>query len=117
MPPGADPRLWYWFNAIDTDHNGRLTVEELQKALVNGNWQPFNIETVRLMMNLFDRDHSGFITFNEFSGLWKYIEDWKKCFQSFDLDGSGTIDAVELRRALLSGCFSLLNKALTGALS
>ena len=29
-PPDADPRLWYWFNAIDTDKNGKLTVEELQ---------------------------------------------------------------------------------------
>ena len=59
------------------------------------------------MMNMFDRDQSGFITFVEFSGLWKYIEDWKKCFQSFDLDGSGTIDAGELRRALLSFGFNL----------
>ncbi|CAG8749226.1 21883_t:CDS:2, partial [Gigaspora rosea] len=53
-PPGADPQLYFWFQAVDTDKNGTLTTEELQKALINGDWSPFNIETVRLMMNMFD---------------------------------------------------------------
>ncbi|CAG8496894.1 2297_t:CDS:2 [Acaulospora colombiana] len=54
VPPGADPQLWFWFQAVDTDKNGALTTEELQKALINGDWSPFNMETVRLMMNMFD---------------------------------------------------------------
>ena len=36
-PPGADPQLFYWFQAVDTDKSGALTTEELQKALINGN--------------------------------------------------------------------------------
>lgn len=54
-PPGADPQLWSWFIAVDTDHSGQLSVDELQRALVNGDWSPFNIETVRTMVNMFDK--------------------------------------------------------------
>lgn len=35
-PPGADPELWHWFSAVDTDRSGSITVTELQSALVNG---------------------------------------------------------------------------------
>ncbi|GJJ68622.1 peflin [Entomortierella parvispora] len=89
-----------WFDAVDTDGSGSLSCEELQRALMNGDWTPFNVETVRLMMNMFDRDNDGTISFNEFIGLWNYIEKWKACFQTFDLDGSGTIDTMELHKAL-----------------
>ena len=86
---------------IDTDGNGKLSAEELQRVLVNGNWQPFNIETVRLLLNMFDRDHSGSISFEEFVGLWNYIENWKRCFQTFDRRQAGAINAEELQTALL----------------
>ncbi|KAI7825235.1 apoptosis-linked protein 2 [Gamsiella multidivaricata] len=90
-----------WFDAVDTDHSGTLSCEELQRALMNGDgWTPFNMETVRMMMNMFDRDGNGTISFNEFIGLWNYIEKWKACFQTYDLDGSGTIDSMELQKAL-----------------
>ncbi|RHZ80275.1 hypothetical protein Glove_137g135 [Diversispora epigaea] len=107
VPPGADPQLWYWFQAVDTDRSGALTTEELQKALINGDWSPFNIETVRLMMNMFDTDNTGTITFQEFAGLWRYIEDWKKCFTTFDADGSGTINFGELKNALKTFGYNL----------
>ncbi|KAG0286503.1 Alpha-1 3/1 6-mannosyltransferase alg-2, partial [Linnemannia gamsii] len=85
--------LMAWFDAVDTDHSGTLSCEELQRALMN-------VETVRMMMNMFDRDNDGTISFNEFIGLWNYIEKWKQCFQAYDLDGSGTIDSMELQKAL-----------------
>ncbi|KAI8984225.1 hypothetical protein BDF20DRAFT_858681 [Mycotypha africana] len=106
-PPGADPQLWSWFTAVDTDHSGQLSVDELQRALVNGDWSPFNIETVRTMVNMFDKNNSGTIDFNEFAGLWKYIEDWKRCFQAFDTDNSGNIDHVEMGNALKTFGYNL----------
>ncbi|CAG8514808.1 498_t:CDS:2 [Scutellospora calospora] len=93
IPPlGPDPQLYYWFQAVDTDKS---------------DWSPFNIETVRLMMNMFDTDNSGTIDFSEFVGLWRYIEDWKKCFQKFDVDGSGTINFQELKTALRTFGYNL----------
>ena len=42
--------------AVDTDKSGQITAKELQQALCNGNWAPFNAETCRLMIGMFDRD-------------------------------------------------------------
>ena len=38
--------------------------------------------------------------FKKFLALWKYIDDWQKCFRSFDRDNSGSIDKNELKQAL-----------------
>jgi Ca2+-binding EF-hand superfamily protein len=86
---------------VDEDRSGQITATELQKALVNGNWTPFDLDTTKMLMGIFvshnyfgpfalartctdrfgteqDVDHSGSINFNEFAGLWKYIADWQK---------------------------------------
>ncbi|KAI8338227.1 hypothetical protein BC941DRAFT_424968 [Chlamydoabsidia padenii] len=109
-PPGANPQLWTWFKAVDTDGSGQLTVHELQRALINGDWSPFNIETVRTMVNMFDGDNSGTINFEEFSGLWNYIEEWKRCFQTFDRDGSGSVDRQEMHQALQAFGFNVSDR-------
>ncbi|KAG1456280.1 hypothetical protein G6F56_006864 [Rhizopus delemar] len=98
----VDQQLLGWFKAVDTDGSGQLSADELQKALVNGDWSPFNIETVRLM-----KDNSGTVNFNEFSGLWKYIDDWKRCFQAFDVDHSGSINESEMENALRNFGFNV----------
>ncbi|VDC05987.1 unnamed protein product [Peniophora sp. CBMAI 1063] len=112
-PPGADPQLWQWFNAVDADRSGAISVNELQSALVNGNWSKFDLDTVKMLMNIFDTDRSGSIGFNEFSGLWKYISDWQNVFRHFDRDRSGSIDGVELAEALRSFGYNLSPSILT----
>lgn len=62
-PPGVDQQLWSWFKAVDTDGSGQLSADELQRALINGDWSPFNIETVRLMVNMFDAGKVFFFSF------------------------------------------------------
>ncbi|SAL98882.1 hypothetical protein [Absidia glauca] len=109
-PPGTNAQLWTWFKAVDADNSGQLTVDELQRALINGDWSPFNIETVRTMVNMFDADNSGTINFDEFSGLWNYIEEWKRCFQTFDRDGSGSVDRSEMHQALKAFGFNVSEK-------
>ena len=54
------------------------------------------------MIGMFDRDGSNTINFDEFCSLWKYIEDWQRCFRSYDRDNSGSIDKIELRMTLTS---------------
>jgi len=99
-PPGADPKLWEWFLSVDADQSGAIHANELQRALVNGDWTPFDLDTVKLLMSIFDTDRSGTIGFNEFAGVWKYIEDWQNVFKHFDRDRSGSIDGQELGSAL-----------------
>ncbi|KAF8516909.1 hypothetical protein BU17DRAFT_92271 [Hysterangium stoloniferum] len=114
-PATAAPQdqLWSWFTSVDADHSGSITVRELQRALVNGNWTSKHIHVLStnilawMLMNIFDVDRSGTISFNEFSGLWKYISDWQNVFKNFDRDGSGTIDGQELATALRSFGYNL----------
>jgi len=112
-PPGADPQLWSWFSSVDTDRSGHVSAPELQRALINGDWTPFDLDTVKLLMNIFDTDRSGTIGFNEFAGLWKYIKDWQGVFRHFDRDNSGSIDGVELSNALAQFGYNLSPPLLT----
>ncbi|CAB4032970.1 programmed cell death 6-like [Paramuricea clavata] len=106
--PGVDPNfLWGVFQNVDRDRSGSISANELQQALSNGSWTPFNPETVRLMIGLFDRDNNGTINFQEFGSLWKYITDWQKTFRTYDRDNSGSIDKNELQSALTSFGFRL----------
>ncbi|KAF8352129.1 hypothetical protein F5887DRAFT_14498 [Amanita rubescens] len=106
-PPGADPQLWSYFANVDRDRSGAISAVELERALVNGDWSPFDIDTVKLLMSIFDVDRSGTIGFNEFVGLWKYIKDWQNVFAHFDRDRSGTIDEEEMRNALTQFGYNL----------
>ncbi|CAF3887784.1 unnamed protein product [Rotaria sp. Silwood2] len=96
------------FRRVDTDGSGSISSNELQSALSNGTWSPFNPVRYLFYSRMFDRDGSSTIDFQEFRDLWKYVTDWERCFRKYDLDGSGTIDKHELKTALSSfGMFSI----------
>ncbi|KAJ7724063.1 hypothetical protein DFH07DRAFT_855230 [Mycena maculata] len=112
-PPGGDPQLYQYFSAVDQDRSGSISVTELQSALVNGNWTHFDLDTVKMLMNIFDTDRSGSINFQEFQGLWKYISDWQNVFRHFDRDGSGSIEGQELSQAMKNFGYNLTPSVLT----
>ncbi|XP_050543987.1 programmed cell death protein 6-like [Daktulosphaira vitifoliae] len=99
--------LWDVFQRLDKDRSGSINSNELQLALSNGTWSPFNPETIRLMMSMFDKSGKGTINFDDFGALWKYVTDWQNCFRSFDRDNSGNIDKNELRLALQNFGYNL----------
>ncbi|KAK7023958.1 EF-hand domain-containing protein [Favolaschia claudopus] len=131
QPPAHDPQLYQYFTAVDQDRSGSITVTELQAALVNGNWTRFDLDTVKMLMGIFDTDRSGTIDFKgeesqtgalfvlttfydaEFAGLWKYISDWQNVFRHFDRDGSGSIEGRELSEAMRSFGYNLSPPLLT----
>uniref|UniRef100_T1JL57 EF-hand domain-containing protein n=1 Tax=Strigamia maritima TaxID=126957 RepID=T1JL57_STRMM len=110
-PPSQNPVdhqfLWNVFSRVDSDRSGAISANELQVALSNGTWTPFNPETVRLMIGMFDRNNSGTINFDEFAALWRYVSDWQGCFKGYDRDNSGNIDRSELQTALRSFGYNL----------
>ncbi|XP_046381023.1 programmed cell death protein 6-like isoform X2 [Haliotis rufescens] len=111
-PTGVPDQNWLMsvFQRIDKDRSGSISGQELGVALSNGTWTPFNPETVRLMIGMFDRDNSGTINFQEFASLWKYVTDWQNCFRSYDRDNSGSIDKNELKTALTSFGYRLSDR-------
>ncbi|XP_061305769.1 peflin [Pezoporus flaviventris] len=98
-PPGVDPEAFSWFQAVDADRSGYISVKELKQALVNSNWSTFNDETCLLMINMFDRTRSGRIDVYGFSALLRFIQQWKNLFQQYDRDQSGSISFNELQQA------------------
>lgn len=95
------------FQQVDKDRSNAINATELQACLSNGTWEPFNAETVKLMVAMFDKSSRGQLGFEEFKQLWKYIEDWRQCFQSFDKDKSGNINKEELKLALTTFGYQL----------
>ncbi|XP_042330223.1 programmed cell death protein 6 isoform X1 [Sceloporus undulatus] len=96
--------LWGVFQRVDKDRSGIISDAELQQALSNGTWTPFNPATVRSILSMFDRENKGGVNFNEFTGVWKYISDWQNVFRTYDRDNSGLIDKHELKQALTEYC-------------
>ncbi|KAJ6516723.1 hypothetical protein C8R47DRAFT_1088138 [Mycena vitilis] len=102
-PP--DPRVLHLFSAVDQDRSGSIGAKELQLALVNGNYTQFDLDTVKMLMSIFDTPkvdgtRDGVIDVNEFGGLWNYIQEWQGVFRHFDHDNSGSIEGRELPDAL-----------------
>ena len=56
--------------------------------------------TLKMMIKMFDRDHSQTINVNEFCELWKYLGQWRQTFDRYDADRSGNISQQELAQAL-----------------
>ncbi|KAM8959316.1 peflin isoform 1-T1 [Lycaon pictus] len=100
IPPNVDPEAYSWFQSVDSDHSGYISIKELKQALVNSNWSSFNDETCLMMINMFDKTKSGRIDVYGFSALWKFIQQWKNLFQQYDRDRSGSISHTELQQAL-----------------
>ncbi|OQV24780.1 putative Peflin [Hypsibius exemplaris] len=95
-----EAELRMWFSAVDENNDGFITSEELRQALLNDNWTPFNMDTIKMMLKMFDRNMNDRIEFDEFSGLKRYVQEWKKVFDQYDVDHSGTIDVTEIQAAL-----------------
>ncbi|XP_049586009.1 sorcin isoform X1 [Syngnathus scovelli] len=104
-----DP-LYGYFAAV-AGHDGQISADELQRCLtqsgISGNYQPFNIDTCRLMINMLDRDMSGTMGFNEFKDLWQALNAWKNIFMSFDRDRSGMVEGQEMQQAIKSLGYNL----------
>ena len=87
------------FAAVDTDRSGAISSTELSSALSTSGMQ-FSKRTCRYLIGMFDRDRSGTISREEFSALWNYLQQWKGCFDKYDVDHGGSIDFRELQTAL-----------------
>ncbi|XP_057690736.1 sorcin-like [Corythoichthys intestinalis] len=110
MPPQQQDPLYGYFAAV-AGQDGQISADELQRCLtqsgISGTYQPFNMDTCRLMINMLDRDMSGTMGFTEFKDLWQALNAWKNLFMSFDRDRSGTVEGQEMQQAIRSLGYNL----------
>uniref|UniRef100_UPI00398E7C08 peflin isoform X1 n=1 Tax=Pristiophorus japonicus TaxID=55135 RepID=UPI00398E7C08 len=100
VPAGIDPEAYSWFQSVDADHSGYISLKELKQALVNSNWSTFNDDTCYMLLNMFDKSKIGKIDLYGFSALWRFLQQWRTMFQQYDRDRSGSINPQELQQAL-----------------
>ncbi|KAL6636053.1 EF-hand [Neocallimastix californiae] len=101
-PPNANNQYWEWFVAVDRNRSGELDVDELRQALLNSDGSVFEPDTVQLLISMHDKRNRGTVNFEEFTNLYTYIQEWKKCYTAFDRDRSQSIDRNELKNALFN---------------
>lgn len=90
------------FVAANTSHTGQLSEPELGRALVNGDYSPFDPATVHMMVRMFDRSGNGAVGFEEFVALWRFLAAWRNLFDRFDTDRSGRISLDEFSNSLVA---------------
>nr|XP_013813207.1 PREDICTED: programmed cell death protein 6 isoform X4 [Apteryx mantelli mantelli] len=79
----ADPSfLWNVFQRVDKDRSGIISDNELQQALSNGTWTPFNPATVRSILGMFDRENKGYRLSDQFYDI---------LIRKFDRQGRGQV--------------------------
>ena len=122
-PPPPVPNealLKQYFDRVDLNSNGLISADELKSALTNGNEDyPFQLSTVKTMLDAFKWvpisnellvnylrigifRYESEINFQQFGNIWRYVNDWQRCFRKFDKDKSGSINGQELYTALTS---------------
>ncbi|KAL5973645.1 Calcium-dependent protein kinase 10 [Asimina triloba] len=94
------------FKLMDTDHNGKITYEELKAGLQKVGSQLGEPE-MKMMMEVGDVDGNGTLDYGEFVAVTIHLqrmendEHFRRAFMFFDTDGSGYIEMDELREALM----------------
>ena len=93
------------FQSIDVDNDGKLSLEEMKKAISLSGKIEFNEEIFKSI----DTDNSGNIEYTEFisacieKNLYLNEEKLKDAFKLFDADGSGKISRAEIEKVLHIG--------------
>jgi len=113
--PGAQDPLYGYFSSV-AGQDGQISADELQRCLtqsgISGSYQPFSLDTCRLMINMLDRDMSGTMGFQEFKDLWQALNSWKNLFMSVDRDRSGTVEGHEMQQVISSLGYNLSPQAM-----
>ncbi|KAI8505063.1 hypothetical protein Bbelb_171720 [Branchiostoma belcheri] len=114
VPSLQDPLYGYFSSVAGADQ--QVDARELQRVLtssgISGSYQPFSLETSRILISMLDRDYSGKMGFNEFKELWGALNQWKNTFMQYDRDRSGTVEPHELQAAIRSWGYNLSPQAL-----
>jgi len=111
----ANDPMWGYFTAV-AGQDGEIDADELQRCLtqsgISGTYNPFSLETCKIMIAMLDRDYTGKMGFNEFKELFTALNGWKQNFMMFDQDRSGTMEPHEMNQSISSMGYRISPQAL-----
>ncbi|KAG0590669.1 hypothetical protein KC19_1G117800 [Ceratodon purpureus] len=97
--------LRLWFHSVDTDHSNSINVDELQVALEASNLR-FPKTIVAQMIRMYDADHNGSMSFEEFTSLHNFLNTVHFAFSNVARNQQ-SISLNEVYMALHQAGFSL----------
>lgn len=101
-------RLQGWFASMDRDRSGSLSPNEVANLQFGGG--PIGTPVAKKLMNVFDKDASGTIDFQEFVTLNQFLSQAQGAFYASDRNRSGTLDANEAANALQQCGFQMAKR-------
>jgi len=87
-----------WFEQTDSDRSGAIDANELQR-LLQAAGSDYDMQTVDLMIDMFDKDNSKTINYHEFRSLYGYITEMSTAFREV---GEDSLDERGVERALMN---------------
>lgn len=78
------------FTHFDMDRSGKLTVEEVQRAVEHAGFE-VDRPAFFAMVQAFDPDRDGALSLAEFIALSLFLKNCKAAFSAFDPNGTGSI--------------------------
>ena len=94
------------FQSIDTDNDGKISMEEIKQALSKGD---INIKFDEEIFKKIDTDNSGKIEYTEFisasieKNIYMNEQKLREAFNLFDTDKNGKISKIEIEKVLKMG--------------
>ncbi|XP_054787657.1 uncharacterized protein LOC129293621 isoform X3 [Prosopis cineraria] len=92
-----------WFDRVDSDRSGNITVLQLKRALSVGNLE-FPLSVVQQMIRMYDFDRNGTMNFEEFVALNKFLlkvqhafsDLERKVLKAMDILNQGSMTSLNL---------------------
>jgi len=97
--------LQKWFRSVDRDGSGTITSDELANVAIGG--IRLVIDTAIKLVRIFDVNNNGYIDFQEYASLHKFLLSMQSTFAMGDKDKNGRLDSQEIHNALIAGGFKM----------
>ncbi|KAK3267275.1 hypothetical protein CYMTET_24156 [Cymbomonas tetramitiformis] len=106
LQPGSERFLPQWFQSVDQDRTGQISVKELQRTL-NQNGLNYSLKFCASLIRMNDKSNNGVADYQEFCELHRFLVTAQQMFLHADSDRSGYLSLPQVHHAITSAGFQL----------